>query len=456
MRVQTICEMAPTSQCVPDTKDADRENCFSSYQYQNQERRRFVPLVVTLVGLPGRGKTVLGHKLERYLKWNGHPARTFGVSDYRRKCVKPYTSHEFYRADNDAARKIITQCNLEAIQDAEKWIKSGGEVAILDGTFHTVTMRQNVYNFFVKQLKCKMLFVECLVDDADILKNNINEITQLSDDYKHMDCRKAQDDIHQKIKHYLELYKPICPVNEVSYSYIKYYNAGENISSHRLDGALQSKSLAYLSSFKATPKTLYFSRHGESEFNVLGRIGGDSDLSPRGRMYAAAISNFFNNEAIPDLKIWTSEKKRTKQTASGIKGAPIENLPSINELDAGVCEGFTYEEIQEKFPQEFAWRDQDKLRYRYPWGESYLDIISRLDTVLMELEREDSVLVISHQAVLRCILGYFFNTSPHELPYLNVPLHTIIKLTTVGYDCHVEFIEVKVECVDTYRKRPEV
>jgi hypothetical protein len=51
-------------------------------------------------------------------------------------------------------------------------------------------------------------------------------------------------------------------------------------------------------------------------------------------MYAAAISKFFNNEAIPDLKIWTSEKKRTKQTASGIKGAPIENLPSINELDA--------------------------------------------------------------------------------------------------------------------------
>ena len=82
-----------------------------------------------------------------------------------------------------------------------------------------------------------------------------------------------------------------------------------------------------------------------------------------------------------------------------------------------MCEGFTYEEIQEKFPQEFAWRDQDKLRYRYPWGESYLDIIARLDTVLMELEREDSVLVVSHQAVLRCILGYFFNTSPSN--YLN-------------------------------------
>lgn len=35
----------------------------------------------------------------------------------------------------------------------------------------------------------------------------------------------------------------------------------------------------------------------------------------------------------------------------------------------GVCEELTYEEIQEKFPTEFALRDQDKYRYRYPKGE---------------------------------------------------------------------------------------
>jgi len=78
----------------------------------------------------------------------------------------------------------------------------------------------------------------------------------------------------------------------------------------------------------------------------------------------------------------------------------------------GVCEGLTYEEMQDKFPQEFAWRDQDKLRYRYPWGESYVDIMARLDPVLLELEHEDNVLVVSHQAVLRCILGYFLNKKP--------------------------------------------
>lgn len=34
-----------------------------------------------------------------------------------------------------------------------------------------------------------------------------------------------------------------------------------------------------------------------------------------------------------------------------------------------MCEELTYEEIQENFPEEFAMRDQDKYRYRYPKGE---------------------------------------------------------------------------------------
>ncbi len=33
----------------------------------------------------------------------------------------------------------------------------------------------------------------------------------------------------------------------------------------------------------------------------------------------------------------------------------------------GVCEEMTYEEVRERFPEEFALRDQDKYYYRYPW-----------------------------------------------------------------------------------------
>lgn len=91
--------------------------------------------------------------------------------------------------------------------------------------------------------------------------------------------------------------------------------------------------------------------------------------------------------------------KRTIETAEAL-GVPYEQWKALNEIDAvshhllfwgfggeggtppnpphpppyipipqGVCEEMTYEEIQERYPYEFALRDQDKYRYRYPKGE---------------------------------------------------------------------------------------
>lgn len=57
-------------------------------------------------------------------------------------------------------------------------------------------------------------------------------------------------------------------------------------------------------------------------------------MSVRGRTYAAALARYFNNEErLKGLRVWTSELKRTHQTAHGIK-APIEPVPYLNELYA--------------------------------------------------------------------------------------------------------------------------
>jgi broad specificity phosphatase PhoE len=48
-------------------------------------------------------------------------------------------------------------------------------------------------------------------------------------------------------------------------------------------------------------------------------------------------------------------------------------------MQAGTCDGLTYEEISVRMPREFAARKQDKLRYRYPSGESYMDVVQRLE-----------------------------------------------------------------------------
>ena len=65
----------------------------------------------------------------------------------------------------------------------------------------------------------------------------------------------------------------------------------------------------------------------------------------------------------------------------------------------------------EKHPEDFAARDINKFQYRYPRGESYEDLVARLEPVIMELERQENVIVVGHQAVLRCLLAYFLDHS---------------------------------------------
>ena len=78
---------------------------------------------------------------------------------------------------------------------------------------------------------------------------------------------------------------------------------------------------------------LFFFQHGESEYNLLGRIGGDSELSDRGRQYAKELGKFISEQKIPKLRVWTSWMKRTIQTACDID-APQERWRALNEIDA--------------------------------------------------------------------------------------------------------------------------
>jgi len=43
-----------------------------------------------------------------------------------------------------------------------------------------------------------------------------------------------------------------------------------------------------------------------------------------------------------------------------------------------------------------------------------------------------------------------------ELPYIQVPLHTVVKLSPVAYGCIAEFISLDIPAVDTYRPKPPV
>lgn len=280
-----------------------------------------------------------------------------------------------------------------------RWIvEDNGEVAVYDATNTTYDRRKMIYEVIVEKYGYKLFFVESICNSPEIIEANIKvffflkihfvdcifaeeenlfvltfclsiqEVKVHSPDYLNMDEEQAVKDFMMRIEHYKRVYQTLDEEKEKSYSFMQVFNAGEKVLVHRHEGHIQSRVVYYLMNIHITPRSIYLTRHGESVYNLMGRIGGDSDLSERGVQYAHALGQYITDQKIPSLRVWTSQLKRTIQTAEPIN-ASQERWKALDEINAGICEEMTYEEIQEKFPKEFALRDQDKFHYRYPKGE---------------------------------------------------------------------------------------
>ena len=71
----------------------------------------------------------------------------------------------------------------------------------------------------------------------------------------------------------------------------------------------------------------------------------------------------------------------------------------------------TYEEIQAKYPKEFALRDQDKYHYRYPKGESYEDLVHRLEPVIMVHTQHNTMLAECVKIIVSCGMVCTYNVT---------------------------------------------
>lgn len=81
-------------------------------------------------------------------------------------------------------------------------------------------------------------------------------------------------------------------------------------------------------------------------------------------------------------------------------------------------------------------------------GESYNDIIDRLQPVIFELERTTKpVIVVSHQAVLRCLISYFVDSPKVNIPYYSIPLHTLVRIVAKEGSYDEERFPIMPVCV---------
>lgn len=257
-------------------------------------------------------------------------------------------------------------------------------------------------------------------------------------------------------------------------------DVGRKVVSHQIKGFLSAQTVYYLLNFNLSPRQIWITRHGESIDNISGKIGGDSDLSEKGILYARALTRFIKHKRdvweirqqnrahsthFPPLPgdttppnpeytqhhdadgnsknyaknfcVWTSMLKRSIQTAQYFddESFEIKQMKMLDELNAGMMEGLTYDEIKTHHWVEYELRKHDKMHYRYPGagGEGYLDIINRLRAVIVEVERmTDHVLLVGHRSVARVLLAYFKGLKREEVADLDVPLGMLYMLEPVS------------------------
>lgn len=165
-------------------------------------------------------------------------------------------------------------------------------------------------------------------------------------------------------------------------------------------------------------------RHGETDWNTEKRIQGGTDicLNPNGLAQAAALAETLKQRTFPVCAIYTSPLTRARQTANAIGERlklPSQCIGDLREINFGLWEGLTWEQVKKRFPKEFGIWYQDRRYARPPKGESYQDLLARFVPALQELAGNHTgngdLVVVTHSG---CIMSFFslLNGTPlHEM-----------------------------------------
>ncbi|KAH9867721.1 hypothetical protein IAQ61_008316 [Plenodomus lingam] len=390
-------------------------------------------------------------------------------------------SADFFDPQNQRAAQLREQCAMETLDDLLDYILNGnGSVGIFDATNSTLARRKQIMMKIRQRAgpELNVLFVESVCRDQSLLESNMR-LKLSGPDYQDKDPVAALADFKKRVAIYEKNYVPIGDYEEENnMPYVKMVDVGRKMISHQIKGFLAGQAVYYLLNFNLAPRMIWITRHGESTDNVAGKIGGDSELSENGQRYARAMTRFIStqrkewavrqadkmaNTHFPpapgdhtppnphysheideahNFCVWTSMLKRSVQSAQYFcdEDFEVKQMRMLDELNAGIMEGLTYDEIRSKYSDEYLRRRQDKLAYRYPGpgGEGYLDVINRIRPVIVELERmTDHCLLITHRSVARVLLAYFQGLKREDVADLEAPLGMLYQLEPKPYG--VEF-----------------
>jgi len=144
--------------------------------------------------------------------------------------------------------------------------------------------------------------------------------------------------------------------------------------------------------------------------------------------------------------VWTETSLVSYSIGEILKGHELLTKPQLRERELGVIEGLTKEEIQERYPEDYAASLKDPYYHHYARAESYHDVAVRLENVMMELEKEpEDVLIIADLSVLQCIYAYFREIPNRAIPRIKIETEEIVELRAKAYGIYERRIKLHAE-----------
>lgn len=179
--------------------------------------------------------------------------------------------------------------------------------------------------------------------------------------------------------------------------------------------------------------TLIYARHGQTDWNVEGRLQGQRDipLNQRGRAQAVrngeALAEWLTREgrAAESFAWVASPLGRARQTielmrqAMDLDPGAYRTDAMLKEVSFGLWEGYTIRELESADPVRHEARLFDKWGFIPPAGESYAMLSLRIGGWLAALDRD--TICVAHGAVHRVLRSLLETIPESEAPLLDVP-----------------------------------
>ena len=211
---------------------------------------------------------------------------------------------------------------------------------------------------------------------------------------------------------------------------------------------------------------LYISRHGESEWNTLGKWTGwtDVSLTEKGINDAKAVGQAFLTGISFDA-VYTSDLKRTHETFDALMGgagselrassAGVVRAPELNERDYGIYTGKDKWEVQKEVSDEVFTGIRRGWDYPIPEGENLKQVYDRtvpyfISEILPRLKSGEKVLIVAHGNSIRALMKYLDGVSDEGIADVEMPLgHLLIYTFDGNSDLPIEKQDLSIDIGNT-------